>query len=205
MAPPVERPHGTSLAVWDVASPAEQGATVSVKVGARCDSACNIEGSKVEVLDSEGRVVSEGVLGKDPFPGTEALFWTQLDFAAPAEIGFHAWSVRLLESRLATPHAKAEGRLGFMVVGTELYSLEVTVSDGNTKARLAGAYVRVGASTLFTDDGGAVLVSVPKGAHELVVWKRDHKMSRGTVEVPVDTAINVELIPSPCKYCPDST
>jgi hypothetical protein len=159
----------------------------------------------VRVVDSDGIMVSEGVLGDLPAPGTTALYWSHIDCRAPSEVGFHEWKALLPERKGEVVHAGSSFKFGLGVDVRAAHRFAVSVLDAATTAPLANAYVRMGASTLYTDDRGNAAGMLPSGAAEIVVWKRDHKMFRTTVQVPSDEAIEVELTPQPCKYCPDST
>ena len=75
--------HETSLAVWDLASPVKTGRRATLKVGAACSCGCDLTGTAVAIHTEAGRPVGSGTLGAAPWPGTSALYWTELDFAAP--------------------------------------------------------------------------------------------------------------------------
>ncbi len=197
--------HQTSLAVWDVPTPIEEGAGVHVKVGVKCKEDCNLAGALIEVLDSDGRQVSSGVVGEIPAEGTKALYWAQLELRILESLGYHEWTAHFPELAGQHAHLEARYKFGTQVIIKTSCRFSVAVAEGATKALLPNAYVRIGGKTQFTDGSGRSVVSVPKGSQELVVWKRDHKMFRTTVNVDNDVEQSVELVPSPCKYCPDST
>ena len=176
-----------------------------MKVGAKCDHACRISGSAVEVKDAEGNTVATGMLGDSPLNGTRALYWTEVRFTAPAELGLRYWEASISPDCVPSYHSSVGSRITVLVTARALFWLSLTVTDGATKEPLANAYVRVGGYTLFTDDKGKAEVSVSPGEHELVAWKRDYKMSRSKVVVERDGKLVLELTPYPCKYCPDRT
>jgi hypothetical protein len=157
-------------------------------------------------MDDSGNQVWQGVLGENPAPNTDALYWTRAAFGAPNEDGYHQWVARFVEKGSSDAiHSESKIKFGLMTVAHDFRKLTVEVVDGATKATLANAYVRIGANTQFTDEAGRATASVTRGGHELVVWKRDHKMFRTSITVEGDNDLKVELTPSPCKYCPDST
>src|SRR3954470_11760706 len=84
--------HQTSLAVWDIPTPAA-GERFCIKVGAKSSAGSAFGGRPVEVLDGEA-VVAIGRLGDTPWPGTDALFWAEIELQAPDQPGFMAFSVR---------------------------------------------------------------------------------------------------------------
>ena len=71
--------HATSLAAWDVPSPVVAGEKFSVKVGAKCTACCALNGQRVELRDEKGGVLAAGPLGEAVWPGTEGLYWTELE------------------------------------------------------------------------------------------------------------------------------
>lgn len=193
------------MAVWEVPTPVEGDAAISVKVGTKCEHNCSLSGAVVEVLDAAGRQVSRGVLGESPAPGTSALYWTKLEFRGPKETGYHEWTASFAERGGPTAHGASSFRFGLVTGAKATHRVAVQVSDAATKACLANAYVRIGSSTVYADDSGRAAASVPAGPTEVVVWKRDHQMSRSSIQVSSDEDLSVELTPQPCKYCPDST
>jgi hypothetical protein len=95
--------HETSLAVWDVTSPVVAGRRTTLKVGVACSCGCNLTGVIVGIHNETGTKVGGGTLGPMPWPGTMALYWTELDLAAPATEGAHSWTLQ------ATVPASAQG------------------------------------------------------------------------------------------------
>src|SRR4029078_10961694 len=73
--------HETSLAVWDIPTPAA-GERFSVKAGAKSSAGCTLCGRRIEVLAGDA-VVASGSLGDAPWPGTSALYWAELALRAP--------------------------------------------------------------------------------------------------------------------------
>lgn len=205
LAPGRTESHRVTLAVWDVPTPVEGGSSIQVKVGARCDHACRISESAIEVKDAEGNTVATGMLGDSPFSGTRALYWTEVRFAVPPELGLHNWEASISPDCVPSSHLNVGSRFSVLVTERARFRLSLTVTDGATRDPLANAYVRVGGHTLFTDDKGKAETSVSPGEQELVAWKRDHKMSRSKIVVERDGQLVLELTPYPCKYCPDRT
>src|SRR6185503_15090371 len=83
-----------SLAVWDVSSPVVAGRRATLKVGITCPSNCDLTGTRVDVYDEAGARVGGGEIMSGPWPGTDALYWTECDVVAPPTEGEHAWNVR---------------------------------------------------------------------------------------------------------------
>ena len=85
-------PHALSLAIWNVPTFLEGGESMVIRVGARCSHACSLAGRKVMILDKQGTVLAENVLGDELWPGSEALYSTELSLKAPLEEGIHNFS-----------------------------------------------------------------------------------------------------------------
>lgn len=199
------KPHRTSMAVWDLPSPIAVEGSFKVKIGVKCQAGCELGGARIEVRDSKGERVATGRLSSLPMPNTTALYWTEVGLRAPSVEGYHEWTAKFKEGELEVPHQEISYRFGLMTTVPAPNLVTVGVTDSVTKAPLGNAYVRIGGYTLFCDEAGFAKVSVPNGKYVFVVWKRNHKMSRSTIEITGDENFNVELLPSPCKYCPDST
>src|SRR5882672_9590248 len=97
-------PHGTSLAVWSIPSSVVRGERFGIKVGAKSTADCVLNGKNIEVCDQTGAVVARGALGQTPWPGTSALYWTDVELPAAAEEGVCSWSVRFEAAELELAH-----------------------------------------------------------------------------------------------------
>jgi hypothetical protein len=86
--------HHIGLAIWDLASPVVTGRRATFKVGVSCSCGCDLSGTGIDVQDTTQTKIATAVLGPEPWSGTRALYWTELDVPAPDTEGEHAWSVR---------------------------------------------------------------------------------------------------------------
>ncbi len=100
--------HQTSLAVWDIPTPAA-GERFSIKVGAKSSAGCALGARRVEVLDGE-EIVAAVHLGDAPWPGTDALFWAEVELQAPDKPGLVTLAVRFDAAELDEPHEGASRR-----------------------------------------------------------------------------------------------
>src|SRR5215831_4636898 len=100
-------PHETSLAAWDIPSPVVRGTRFALKAGAKCTSACALEGKTVEIRDEKGKLMASGALGRATWEGTTALYWTTISPKAPKKLGLHAWEVSFPGAELKLPHGAA--------------------------------------------------------------------------------------------------
>src|SRR5215831_1413135 len=99
--------HATSLAVWDVPPAVAAGECLTVKVGAKSVAGCALSGCAVEVLDQAGAALASGRLGELPWPGTAALFWTELELCAPLALGLSIFTARLDTAGIQPSHQSA--------------------------------------------------------------------------------------------------
>src|SRR5689334_3204423 len=113
--------HQTSLAVWDIPTPAA-GARFSVKVGAKSSAGCALGGGRVEVLDGDA-VVATACLGEAPWPGTDALFWTEVELQAPDKPGLVILAVRFHAAELDEPHEGASAPFRVSVIARPEHTL----------------------------------------------------------------------------------
>ena len=79
----IVKPHATSMAVWDVASPTVLDTNFKLKAGVKCSVECNLTGKEIEIYDHEGAKVATGTLGGVPYSDTVDLYWTEVELKAP--------------------------------------------------------------------------------------------------------------------------
>jgi hypothetical protein len=113
--------HDTSLAVWDIPTPAA-GERFSVKAGAKSSAGCALGGCRIEVLEGD-TVVASGSLGDAPWPGTSALYWAEVELRAPQTPGTVTFSVRLHAGDLDEPHQSAAQPFNVSVVARPDHTL----------------------------------------------------------------------------------
>src|ERR1700686_1469357 len=91
------------------------------------------------------RVMASGSLGETPWPGTSALYWTELELLAPAAAGMFSCSVRFDASGLEIPHRGAAASFSISIVSPPEHRLTVKVCEQDTVAPIENAPVRLGA------------------------------------------------------------
>lgn len=186
------RPQATSLAVWDIPSPVVMGERFTVKVGAKSTADGQLEGARIDIADEAGAVVGSGTLGKEPWPGTTALYWTEVALTAPAGERIWSWSARFAADGLALPHDGASGAFSFSTTLPPEHLVEVVAVVRDTLVPVSDAVVRLGPHRGVTDEAGVVRLRVPTGTYEVVVWKALYQTVPTTVDVARDVAIRVE-------------
>jgi hypothetical protein len=194
--------HATSLAAWDVPSPVVAGEKFPVKVGAKCTSCCALSGQRVELRNEGGSVLTAGPLGEAVWPGTEGLYWTELELTAPLEEGLHKCSVAFSACDHALPHRGTTAALSFVTVGPGRHRVCVAIVERETKAPIAEAQVRLGYYRSATDAAGVARFTAASGAHRLFVWKADFSAPEQVIDVEqdLDLVVEAEALPKEDPY-----
>ena len=195
-------PHATSLAVWDTPSPAIRGKKFTVKVAAKCTSACVLASESVEIRDEAGKLVSSAPLGDAAWNETAGLYWTDVVLTAPRTLKLHEWTVRFAPARHSLPHANAEARFTFMTVKEPAHRVTVSVIDKKTKAPIPGAQIRLGTYRAVTGENGSAKLDVAKGEFPLVVTSNGYEVPERSLAVAKDMRIKlaVEKLPDEDPY-----
>jgi len=180
--------HQTSLAVWDIPIPAA-GERFSIKVGAKSSTGCALGARRIEVLDGEA-VVAVGHLGDAPWPGTDALFWAEVELQAPDQPGLITLAVRFDAAELDEPHAGASAPFNVSVIARPEHTLTVkVVADGMP---VEEAIVRLGPTRASTDALGLAAVKLAKGRYELVVWKAGYDAPVTPLAIDADASVQID-------------
>ena len=177
-------PHATSLAVWGNPSPVVMGNRFTIKIGAKSSGACELQGAQVEIQDETGARIGVGTLGETPLVETGALYWTEVELAAPMKEGVVSWSVRLAPAALKIPHDGSSAEFSFAAVRPPEHSVTVKVVEKDTGVPIVNAQVRVGAHRASTDDSGLATLRTSSGTYDVIAWKAGYQSPSMTVAVP---------------------
>ena len=188
------KPHSTRVVVWDVPSTIESGETFSVKLGVNCSSECRPDGWTAEVRDQDGGRRATVTFGGEPWPGTSALYYAEVELSAPDTDGLHTWEARALADGLHLPHAEAVASFGVRVVPAPECLLMVVAVDMESQTPVKGAKVVVHPYKTFTDERGVAEVRVPKGEYRLFVSGKKYFPFRSDGEMKADVTIRAELV-----------
>jgi hypothetical protein len=191
------RPHETSLAVWAIPSPVVAGQSFAVKVGAKSTTGSDLKGMRIAVCDEAGVVLAAGALGDTPWPGTSALYWTELDLVAPAEAGIFTWSVKFDAAELALPHHGSSSRFSIAIVSAPEHRLTVKVVEQDTATPIENAQVRLGAYRAATGASGIAELMMPKGSFDLNVWKSGYEAPTTSIAIEADVTVEITVAAVP--------
>jgi hypothetical protein len=190
-------PHRTSLAVWAVPSPVPMGDRFAVMVGAKSSGACALSGAKVEIRDDTGAVAGKGMLGDTPWPGTDALYWTEITLDGPRREGPLCWSAAFAATGPALPHVDASAEFSFTAVRAPEHRVAVTVTESCAATPVEETQVALGPFRAATGKTGTARLDVPAGTYDLAVWRAGFEAASRTVEITADANVAFELIRLP--------
>ena len=192
--------HATNMRIWDTPSSVAVGGKFGVKVGVECSSECSLAGREVEVLDPSGASVATGTLGEEPWPETAALYWTEIEIAAPSVEGRYRWQIRFPESDLEIAHREASSTFAFAVARQAECVVTVEVAAKDAEAPIEKARVRLrpmvyrGSQYMAqTNEDGVARLEVPAGTYQLYVWSEEHEKVVPSLKVESDLTIKAEL------------
>src|SRR5262249_47958083 len=154
-----------SLAVWAVPSPVPTGSRFTIMVGSKSSGACALKGTKVEIRDDAGGVVGEGTLGETPWPGTDALYWTEIALESPRREGRLCWSAAFAATDLALPHMDSAAEFSFTAARPPEHLLVVTVTESPMATPVAETQIALGPYRATTDKAGIAHIEVPAGTY----------------------------------------
>ena len=185
-------PHATSLAVWANPSPVVMGSPFTIKVGAKSSGACELQGAQVEIQDETGARIGVGTLGDTPWMETGALYWTEVDLAAPMKEGVVSWSARFAPGALKIPHDGSSAEFSFAAVRPPEHSVTVRVIEKDTGVPIENAQVRLGAHRASTDESGLAELKTSSGTYDVIAWKGGYQSPSMTVAVTEDASVQIE-------------
>ena len=187
------KPHSLRVVVWDAPSAIPRTETFSVKLGVKCSSECRPDGWVVEVRDHDGKKQATATLGDEPWPGTAALYSTQVDLSAPDAEGLYTWDATATADGPGLPHVECVARFGVRVVSTPGCLLTVVAIDAESQTPVQGVKVVVHPYRAFTDERGVAKVRVPEGEYRLFVSGKRYVPFRCDSDVKTDVTIRAEL------------
>jgi hypothetical protein len=187
------KPHRTSLAVWAVPSPVRMAERFTITVGAKSSGGCTLCGAKIRIRDGAGTAVGEGILGDAPWPGTDALYWTEVTLPGPSVEGQQCWNVSFAVTDLELPHLGSAAEFSFTAVRPPEHRVAVTIIDSDTIAPVEETQIAIGPYRAATDKTGMAHIEVPAGMYDLAVWKSGFEAASRTIEIATDISVQFEL------------
>jgi hypothetical protein len=183
--------HDPSLAVWDLPSPAVIDRPFRIKVGVTCSAGCALAAHDVELRDDSGVPRAREQLGVAPWPGTDALYWTEIEVPAPVSEGQRTWQVISPGTQDDHPFS---GSFTVTAARPPQHAVTITVADSTDRAAVGGVQIRLGSYRAVSDVGGQATIEVGAGSYDVIVWKAGYEAAPVAISVPRDTAVLIELL-----------
>lgn len=191
--------HHRSIVVWDAPTAVVCGDVFSIKLGVKCSSGCPPDGWLVQVRDHDGGILATTSLGDEPWIGTDALYYAELELRAPDEEALYRWQVLSpacgREDTDRCRHDQAGAELAIRAVAHPECRLTVVAIDRKSQTPVEGATVVVHPYRARTDERGVAELSVPRGAYRVFVSGRNYIPFRNDGELTKDETIRAELDP----------
>ena len=185
--------HALQLTAWDVPSAIGAGERFKVAVGARCSAGCDLGGRELTIIDQEGARAGTVKLGREPWPGTEALYFAEIEMRAPLTVGSHQWEAKIAGRDAEHPHSAGSLPLAVRVVGAPDCEVTVRAVDREQQTPIKGARVVMHPYRAVTDDDGIARVRVARGQYDILVSGSKYMPAATSVEVTADMVTCTEL------------
>jgi hypothetical protein len=196
------KPHAALLNVWDVPSTVVAGERFKVAVGVKCSAGCDLRGQEFGIIDGDGRQVSTVKLG-DLWPGSEALYFAEVEADAPPIAANHRWEIRTVPWDAELPHAAGSSSFVLRVVGSPDCEVAVEVVDKDQQTPINDACVVMHPYRATTDENGVAKLKVTKGQYDILVSGAKYLPISTTVTVSADLTTRAELEVEPPWQNPD--
>ena len=187
------KPHVMQINVWDVPSTTVAGKYFTVVVGVRCSAGCDLSGREICIVDHEGTQACTVQLGHDIWPGSEALYFAELEARAPLTDASHPWEAKIAGWDADLPHAAGSFPVIVRVVSTPDCEVTIRAVDRERQTPIKGACVVMHPYRALTDDNGIARVRVAKGTYDILVSGSRYMPVCASLEVSADMITSAEL------------
>ena len=190
----IVKPHSTRVVVWDVPSAIECDENFVIKLGVKCSSECRSDGWLAEIHDQDEKQQATTRVDGERWPGTAALYYTEVHLTAPNTKGLYAWKATARLDDSDAPHTECTARFGVRVVAKPDCLVRVVAVDMESQIPVEGAKVVVHPYKAFTDERGVAEVRVQEGEYRLFVSGKDYFPFRSDGKVETSVTIRAELV-----------
>jgi hypothetical protein len=199
----VVKEHEAQLNVWDVPSAVVAGERFKFTVGVRCSAGCVLAGRELSIVDRDGTHIGCANLGRAIWPGTDALYFAEVEAEAPSAAGDYQWEVKTAASNADLPHAAGSLAFGLKVVSPPNCEVTIEAIDGEKQVPIKGARVVMHPYRATTDENGIAKLKVTKGRYDILVSASKYVPVSTVVEVSADMSTRAELDVEPPLESPD--
>ena len=197
------KPHAALLNVWGLPSAIVAGEHFSFSVGAKCSAGCDLSGRGLSIVGRDGSEICTAKLGRDICPGTNALYFTEVEAEAPLTAGKYRWGVKTAawDSELA----HAAGAFDFVLRVVDAPDCEVTIEavDRENQTPIKDARVVMHPFRAMTDENGIAKHKVARGQYDILISASKYIPVSIAVEVTADMITKAELDVDPPWVPPD--
>jgi hypothetical protein len=186
-----------NMNVWGLPSAIVAGERFGLKVGIKCSAGCMLAGRPFGIFDHDGAQIGSAGLLEGVWPGTSALYFSEVEAQAPLKAGDYRWQVRTSASERGVPHAAGSFTFTVKVVSPPDYEMAVAAFDSATHTPINGAHVLLHPYRTCTDETGIAKVKVTRGRYKLFVSGFNYIPYEGNIDVAGDVTIRVELAVEP--------
>lgn len=152
--------HGAHLNVWDIPATLTAGEAFTFRVGIKCSCGCNLANRAFVVRDEHGSTVASGMLGSEVWPGTDAVYYAEVQAQAPADISLHQWMVESAGSDSGIAHAPGSVPMRVRTVAAPDQEIRIEAIDRESRAPLKGIKLMVGPYRATTGEDGVARMKV---------------------------------------------
>jgi hypothetical protein len=189
--------HAASLNVWGLPSAVAAGERFRFKVGIKCSAGCKLSGRRLSIFDHEGQEVAAATLVDNIWPGTDALYFVEMEAQAPAAPADYQWQVTTPEWNSGIAHADGSFTFAVKIVRSPDHEVTVEAFDGETQSPIKGAHVLLHPYRAFTDERGVAKLKVAAGRYRLFVSGFKYIAYQEIVEVAGDVTARAVLAVEP--------
>jgi len=148
-------------------------------------------------IDHAGAQVAVASLHDDVWPGTNALYFAEVQAQAPRTTGEFTWQVTSPGSDEGAPHAAGACPVALKVVAPPDHDVTVEAIDSANQTPIKGAHVLLHPYRALTDERGVAKVKVAKGRYTLVVSGFNYIGYESILDVTRDVTARAELAVEP--------
>jgi hypothetical protein len=189
--------HDTNVHVWGLPPAIATGERFRLTVGIKCSAACTLSGRPLRIFDHEDAQVGAGSLLDEVWPGTNALYFVEIEATAPLTAGDYEWRAEIPESGSKPPHAAGSFTFAVKVVSAPDCEVAVEAFDSVSQTPINGACVLLHPYKGRTDEMGVAKVKVTRGRYKLHVSGLSYIPYENDIDVAGDFATRVELAVEP--------
>lgn len=189
--------HATRLLVWDVPSSIEAGQNFTMKIGVKCSSSCDMAGRPFEILNQAGDRVAAGELTGERWPGSEGLYYAELELTAPESENLHEWQVLVPSQEQAYPHQAASAAFRLRTVARPEFTVRIEAVDSEKEEPLSNINIVMHPYRARINGKGVAEVKVAKGTYTIYVSKPGYYPVKRDIEVTEDVTTRAPLTAEP--------